>query len=138
MLAWRTKANNVGDQLAAIIDQMIQENHTDRYKNVEEILEDLHHLEKTVVTVSPVSVLRSGINTRIPVVNIPLSKFLMILVMITGFIWGFNLLRAIVFDSPPHKKPIESPTPKPSPSPSSPDPENGGGIFLRPDNLKKN
>ena len=117
---------------------MIQENHTDRYKNVEEILEDLHHLGKTVVIIkSRVSVLRSAINTQIPMVNIPLGKFLMILVMITGFIWGFNLLRAIVFDSPPHKKPSKSPIPNPSPSPSSP-PENGGGIFLRPDNLKKN
>lgn len=139
MLAWRTKANNVGDQLAAIIDRMIQENHTDRYTNVEEILEDLHHLGKTVViNNSQVSVLRSAINTQIPMVNIPLGKFLMILVMITGFIWGFNLLRAIVFDLHPHQKPIESPIPKPSPSPSSPDPENEGGIFLRPDNLKKN
>jgi hypothetical protein len=127
MLAWRTKANNVGDQLAAIIDRMIQENHIDRYKNVEEILEDLHHLGKTVVIIkSRVSVLRSAINTQIPMVNIPLGKFLMILVMITGFIWGFNLL-----------KPSKSPIPNPSPSPSSP-PENGGGIFLRPDNLKKN
>ncbi|MFO0279755.1 MAG: hypothetical protein ACK51U_01625, partial [bacterium] len=143
MLAWRTKANNVGDQLAAIIDRMIQENHTDRYTNVEEILEDLHHLGKTVViNNSRVSVLRSAINTQIPMVNIPLGKFLMILVMITGFIWGFNLLRAIFFDSPPppppHQKPSESPIPNPSPSPSSPDPENEGGIFLRPDNLKKN
>ncbi|MCA2627466.1 MULTISPECIES: serine/threonine-protein kinase [unclassified Microcystis] len=139
MLAWRTKANNVGDQLAAIIDKMIQENHIDRYKNVEEILEDLHHLGKTVViTKSRVSVLRSVINTQIPMVNIPLGKFLMILVMITGFIWGFNLLRARVFDSHPDPKPMESPIPNPSPSPSSPDPENEGGIFLRPDNLKKN
>ncbi|MCA2640672.1 MULTISPECIES: serine/threonine-protein kinase [unclassified Microcystis] len=127
LLAWRTKSNDVGDQLAAIIDRMIQENHTDRYKNVEEILEDLHHLEKTVViNHSRVSVLRSAINTQIPMVNIPLGKFLMILVMITGFIWGFNLL-----------KPSKSPIPNPSPSPSSP-PENGGEIFLRPDNLKKN
>ncbi|MDJ0600789.1 MAG: serine/threonine-protein kinase [Crocosphaera sp.] len=142
-LLWQNYASDVSKDLISIINKMIEENFSDRYQTIQNILKDLDSPQiLPTLPINPQTVIPHNSRiTTIPILNIPLKPTLIVLVpmvILVGFGAGFSLFKN--GNSPP---PVPDPSPTnssrdPLPPPDEPDnpPETETSRFLCPDPLK--